>query len=560
MHDRHFFIEFLRLSRQFWRSKHKLKVRGTVFLLALLTIMQNVMAVLLTQWSADLFNALEQHSMHDLMIQIGMLAILFVAGIAVTGSHLAIKRNLQISWRDWLSEYVYSRWMKDGRHYLISHLPGEYDNPDGRIAEDCRVACESAVVLCHSLFYSILLLISFTEVLWSHSGVVTLDLGSVRIPIYGHLVWVAIIYSALASWLGWRVSRPLTGATNARQSAEADFRARLLEARENSQAIALIHANAYERQQFRELFNRIRVVWDTQTAAWRNILMFGSGYGKLNMAFPILIAAPRYIMGKITLGALMQSAQAFQHMVSALSWPVNNAGEIAEWRASVERILSLLKAMDDLDAELAKDHWIQVKCSNRPLLAFRNLSIAKYNGPVLAKDINMEIGPGEHVLIIGNAYTAAKLFRAIARIRPWGSGSIELPCQGRLFFMPPRPHLPIGTLRNAICYPSSRRVFTQDQIEQSLRLVGLDNLIDQLDQKENWAHTLARGEQQLLGMVRLLINRPQWIFLQEAFDSLDPKEEERMLRLICEQLPDATLLAITHMQNGAAFFSRRLEL
>ncbi|MFZ5758171.1 MAG: ABC transporter ATP-binding protein/permease [Thermodesulfobacteriota bacterium] len=560
MHDRHFFIEFLRLSRQFWCSKQKLKVRGTVFLLALLTVMQNVMAVLLTQWSADLFNALEQHSMHDLMIQIGMLAILFVAGIAVTGSHLAIKRNLQVSWRDWLSEYVYSRWMKDGRHYLISHLPGEHDNPDGRIAEDCRVACDSAVVLCHSLFYSILLLISFTEVLWSHSGVVTLELGSVRIPIYGHLVWIAIIYSALASWLGWRVSRPLTGATNARQSAEADFRARLLEARENSQAIALIHANTYERQQFRELFNRIRVVWDTQTAAWRNILMFGSGYGKLNMAFPILIAAPRYIMGKITLGALMQSAQAFQHMVSALSWPVNNAGEIAEWRASVERILSLLKAMDDLDAELAKDQWIQVKCSNRPVLAFCNLSVAKYNGPILAKDINMEIGAGEHVQITGNAYTAAKLFRAIARIRPWGSGIIELPCQGRLFFMPPRPHLPIGTLRNAICYPSSRRVFTQEQIEQALRLVGLDSLIDQLDQKENWVHTLARGEQQLLGMVRLLINRPQWIFLQEAFDSLDPKEEERMLQLICEQLPDATLLAITHIQNGAAFFTRRLEL
>jgi len=559
--SRNFFVKFLRLAKQFWCSKQKLKIRGTAFLLALLTIMQNVMAVLLTQWSADLFDALEQHSMHDLMIQIGMLAILFVTGMAVTGSHLVIKRNLQIYWRGWLTEYVCNRWMKDGRHYLISHLPGEHDNPDGRIAEDCRVATESAVVLCHSLFYSILLLISFTQVLWSRSGVVTLDLGFARIPIYGHLVWIAIIYSVLASWLGWRVSRPLTGATNARQSAEADFRASLLEARENSQAIALIHANPYERQQFRELFNRIRVVWDEQSTAWRNILMFGAGYSKLNMAFPILVAAPRYILGKISLGTLMQSAQAFQHMVSSLSWPVNNAGAIAEWRASVERILSLLKAMDDVDAELAKpDHWIQVKSSGRPVLAFRNLSIAKYDGPVLAKDINMEIGQGEHVLITGNAYTGAKLFRAIARIRPWGSGVIELPSQGRLFFMPPRPHLPTGTLRNAISYPSSRRVFAQEQIEQALRLAGLENLIEQLDQKEKWVHTLARGEQQRLGIVRLLLNRPQWIFLQEAFDSLDPQEEERMVRLICEQLPDATLLAITHMPNGASFFSRRLQL
>jgi len=549
------------LTKQFWCSQQKLKVRGTIFLLALLTLMQNVMAVLLTQWSAGLFDALEQHSMHDLMTQIGMLAVLFVAGMAVTGSHLVTKRNLQISWRDWLTEYVCSRWMKDGRHYLISHLPGEHDNPDGRIAEDCRVAGESAVVLGHSLFYSVLLLISFTQVLWSRSGVVTLDLGFARIPIYGHLVWIAIIYSALASWMGWRVSRPLTGATNARQSAEADFRASLLEVRENSQAIALIHANAYERRQFRELFNRIRVVWDAQSRAWRNILMFGTGYSALNMAFPILIAAPRYILGEITLGTLMLSAQAFQHMVSSLSWPVHNAGGIAEWRASVERILSLLKAMDDVDAELARpDHWIQVKTSDRPILAFRNLSIAKYDGPVLARGINMEIGRGEHVLITGNPYTGAKLFRAIARIRPWGSGVIELPSQGRLFFMPPRPHLPTGTLRNAICYPSSRRVFPQQQIEQALRLAGLENLIDQLDQKENWVHTLARGEQQRLGMVRLLLNRPQWIFLQEAFDSLDPLEEERMVRLICEQLPDATLLAITHMPNGASLFPRRLQL
>jgi putative ATP-binding cassette transporter len=193
-------------------------------------------------------------------------------------------------------------------------------------------------------------------------------------------------------------------------------------------------------------------------------------------------------------------------------------------------------------------------------LAFRDLSIAKYDGPVLAQNINMEIGQGEHVLITGNTYTGAKLFRAIAGIRPWGSGVIELPSQGRLFFMPPRPYLPTSTLRNAICYPTSRRVFSQEQLEQALRLVGLENLIDQLDQQDNWINTLARGEQQLLGMVRLLLNRPQWIFMQEAFDSLDSQEEERMLRLIGEQLPDATLLVISHLPNSASFYSRRLSL
>ncbi len=556
-----FFVEFLQLSKQFWSSNRKLKIRGSTFILAFLTIGQMIMAVLITQWSAGMFNALEQHSMSGLMTQAGMLALLLVTDMALTGSHLVIKRNLTIYWREWLTEYVFSRWMNAGRHYLISHLPGEHDNPDGRIAEDIRVATESAVGLGHSLFYCILLLIGFTEVLWSRSGVVTLDLGFAQIPIHGHLVWIALIYSALASCLGWLVSRPITNFTNTRQTAEANFRASLLEAHENSQAIALIHAEPSERHQFHELFRQIRVVWDMQTAAWRNILLFTTGYGDLNLAFPILITAPRYILGKITLGAMMQSVQAFQQMNSALSWPVNAAGGIAEWRASVERVLNLLQVLDNLEKELAStDHWIQVKSGDRPVLAFHDLSIAKYDGPVLAQGINMEIGKGERVLITGNTFTGAKLFRAIAGIRPWGSGVIELPSHGRLFFMPPRSHFPAGTLRKAICYPSSRRLFPEDQIDQALRLAGLEHLIDQLDQKDNWIQALAPEEQQRLGLVRLLLNRPQWIFLQEAFDSLDPREEERILHLICEQLPDATLLTISHTPDGTSFYSRRLVL
>ena len=558
--SRSFFSDFLQLTKLYWCSQGKLKIRVTVFLLAFLTMMQVVMAVLLTQWSADLFNALEAHSMHGLVTQCGMLALLFVTTMALTGSHLAVKRDLQISWRNWMTEYVFSRWMRDGRHYLITQLPGDHDNPDGRIAEDCRVATESAVVLGHSLFYSILMLIGFTQVLWLRSGVVTLELGFVRIPVYGHLVWIAIVYSSLASWLGWQVSRPLTGATNARQSAEADFRASLVEARENDQTIALIRAERFERDRFRELMGTIRKVWDVQTAAWRNILMFSEGYTVFSMAFPILVSAPRYILGKITLGALMQSAQAFQHMASALSWPVNNAGGIAEWRASVERTLNLLKALDNVDDELAKPDRIQLHTSDRPVLAFRELCLAKYNGAVLVRNINMEIGQGDHVRITGDTLMGGKLFRAIAGIRPWGSGVIELPSQGRLFFMTPRPHLPTGTLRNAVCYPTFRRVFTQEEIEQAMGLSGLQDLIPQLDQKDYWAHSLARADQQRLGLVRLLLNQPQWIFLQEAFDSLDPGESLEMLQLISTQLPDAAMLAVSHNGNGAAFFSRCLPL
>ncbi len=556
-----FFLEFLKLTKLFWCCSRKVKVRTAFGLMAVLTVMQMLVAILMTQWSAGLFNALERHSMKGFLVQVGLLSLLFVADMALNGSHLEVKRNLQMLWRTWLTDYVFSRWMESGRHYLIAHLPGEHDNPDGRIAEDCRIATESAVTLLHTLFYSTLLLVGFTQLLWSKSGVISINLGSTQFNIYGHLIWIAMIYTALASWIGWRVGQPLTGATNVRQSAEAKFRAGLLEAQDNSQAIALIHAEPCERRQFRLLFCKIRKVWNDQTTAWRNIVMFGTGYASLSIAFPILVVAPRYILGKITLGDLMQSAQAFQQMTGALSWPVNNLGGIAEWRASVERVLGLLRVFDTVDSEVARtDHWIQVKCSDRQVLALRDLNIALYDGPVLCEGINMEIHEGDHVLITGNRHHGAKLFRAIAGIRPWGSGTIELPSKGRLFFMPPRPHLPTGTLQEAIWYPALRRRFTREQVESTMRLVGLEHLIDQLDTEDHWLNNLTRNEQQLLGMVRLLINRPQWIFLQEAFDSLKPAEEEAMLHLICEQLPNATVVAISHIPEESTFFTRHLPL
>nr|WP_321467453.1 SbmA/BacA-like family transporter [uncultured Desulfobulbus sp.] len=557
---KNFFIEFLKLSRLFWHSGRKKRIRNTTYLFALLTVMQMVVAVLMTQWSAGLYNALERHSMKGFLIQVALLSLLFIADMTLMGSHLEVKRNLQILWRTWLTDHVISRWMEKGRHHLVSNLEGEHDNPDGRIAEDCRVATESAVLLGHTLFYSILLLLSFTKVLWDKSGVIHLDYGGYHIPIYGHLILVAVVYTCIASWIGWWVGKPLTDATNVRQSAEAKFRAGLLEAKENSQAIALIHAEQSERHRFRKLFCQIRKVWNTQTRAWRNIVMFGNGYATLSMVFPTLVVAPRYILGMITLGDLMQSVQAFQHMSGALSWPVNSLGAIAEWRASVERVLSLLDSLDKIDEELRENQWIQLKNSEEPVLAFRDLSLAEHDGTVLAEGISMEVNEGDHVILSGNSAVGAKLFRAIAGVSPWGAGEIDLPAKGRLFFMPPRPHLPTGPLREAICYPNMRRSFPRDKIEEGLRLVDLEHLIDQLDCENNWVQTLTRGEQQRLGIVRLLINYPSWIFIQEALDSLEIQEEERMVRLIGEQLPHAAILIISNMPNGADFFSRRLSL
>ena len=464
-----FFLLFIQLAGPYWNSEEKVTIRKRLFILVVLTLLQIGLAVIINQWSADLFNALEQRSMSGLVKQIGIIVIIFFASMAVTSTHLVIKRQLQIGWRSWLTGKVSGKWMNNGRQYLVTHIKADdHDNPDGRIAEDIRIAVDDSISLSHSLLYSSLMLISFTAILWELSGTVVLNLGITEIPIKGHLVWIAIIYAAAASILGWWMGQPLNRTTNIRQTKEANFRFGLVNARENSQAIALIQGETTERNRLSLLFRDLIETYDRQTNAWRQILLFTSGYSILSMAFPILVSSPRFVLGTITLGALMQSAQAFQHMASALSWPVNNMAAIATWRASVERVLGLVKALDKLEDEIKRPdpHRIQLTKADRSKLCFCDLTISKLNGEILLDRLNAEIAPSERVLIAGHAPTGAKLFKAIAGLWPWGGGRIELPDEEPMFFMPPRPYLPRGTLRAAICYPSAADRFGQHELEK----------------------------------------------------------------------------------------------
>ncbi len=558
-----FFYQFIRLAGPFWNSENKSKIRLDTALLIALTVLQIVMAVVITQWNADLFDAIEQRSMAGIIAQVGVLVVIFIASISITTLHLVVKRRILIGWRLWLSEKVISKWMYQGRHYQITFMgKNNHENPDGRIAEDIRIATEEAIAMAHSLFYSVLLLGSFTKILWTLSGTVTLDLFFFSIPIVGYLVWLAILYSIAASILGWWTGKPLTQATDVRQTEEANYRYGLIKAQDNSESIALIHGEEYERQRFLDSFQAIISTYAQQTAAWKQIQIFTSGNSIVSMALPILVAAPRYIVGAISLGALMQSVQAFQHMVNALSWPANNMAQIANWRTSVERVLGLVKALDELgyDISCLNSHQICVHKTEKSHVKFANVSIANLEGETLSATINAEIKPGEHVLISGQSGTAAKLFQAIAGLWPWGNGEIQVPENERMFFMSPRPYLPTGSLCAAICYPKETSTFKRADLEKHLKLIGLKDLIDQLDQAESWEKRLSREQQQRLGLVRVLLYRPKWLFIQEALDSLTPEGEAQMLTLLAKELPDTAILSISNQPSAEAFHQRKLKI
>ncbi len=469
-HDR-FFTQFVSLAGPFWNSKNRVAIRRDTVLLVVLTVAQIYVAVLIAEWNAALFDALEQRSMAGLITQFGILVLIFIANITIAAWHLIVKRRLTIGWRVWLTDKVVSKWMHNGRHYQMTLMQKtNHDNPDGRIAEDIRIATEEGIVLAHSFFYSVLLLGSFTSMLWVLSGSFNLEIGHHSFVVYGYLVWISVIYSLCASMLGWWMGKPLTKSTHDRQTQEANYRYELIKAQENSQAIALLHGENNEKARLFKAFRAIVDTYQIQTAAWKQIQTFSSGYSIVSMALPILSASPRYIAGNITLGALMQSVQAFEQMVSALSWPVNNMAQIAKWRTSVERVLGLVSAMDELENSLSRhnSHQICVQKTKKSVLRFDNVTIANFGVDRISATINNEIKVGDRVLISGEASMGAKLFEAIAGLWPWGFGHIQLPVEGALFFMSPKPYLPVGSLYAAICYPGTVKSYPRSLVEKNV--------------------------------------------------------------------------------------------
>ncbi len=557
-----FILRFLALAGPYWRSDEKWKARGLTAVLVVLTVAQVVSPILMNLWSEKLFDALEQHLMRRFLILVAFFGLIMLANLAVTSVHLAVKRQLQLGWRRWLTRHVLDDWMTSGRHYQVTHMPGDHDNPDGRIAEDIRIATESAINLAHSLFYCLLLLISFTKILWSLSGPGQFALGGVELQIPGHLVWIALIYAAIGTSVAIWLGHPLVRAVNNRQTHEANFRFGLVHAREKSEAIALIRGEKDERRRFSELFLDVAAAWNRQTSAILHITMFTSIWSVLSTAFPIFVGAPRYISGSITLGALMQTAQAFQQMEGALSWPIDNLGLAAEWKASVERVLGLHDALTRLAEEVedGDEHRIAIAAAGRPVLAFHNLSVNDPDDKIVISDFSAEIGLGERVLISGDPGAAVKLFKVVARLWPWGRGRVELPNDATIFFMPQRPYLPIGTLRGAISYPDGPDAFSDDQVVAALKSVGLDHLLERLDDIQAWEKVIPAGDQQRLGYSRLLLHRPNWIFIQEATNALDPEGEEDMMRLVQAEFPQATILTVGYHASLEAYHQRKLVL
>ena len=556
--SRQFFRDFLRLNAPFWTDPGRWRPRILAGLLVLLVICQIALVIRLNVWSADLFDALERRSTENAMAQIGIFAFIVLGTMVTNMGHLIVRRHLQLDWRRWLTAHVVGTWMEDARHYQAGLIPGDHANPDGRIAEDIRVMTEAAVDLASTLIYCVLLLVTFVGILWSLSG--WIRVAGMDVP--RHLVLLAFLYAGIGAVVAFILGRPLVMATDIRQTREAEFRNSLVRARENGETIALARAEPAERGRLGLGFETIALAWRDQSKGLARLIAFSSGYVTLAAVFPILVGTPRFLEGALTLGRLMQSAQAFQQVTAALSWPVDNLPRIAEWRASVERVLALEEAVRIVRLEAARtgETAINLDRAAGEWLGVSELSVAEPDGTAMLSDLTLRVEPGEHVLVDGDPEAAAALFRVLAGIWPWGYGRVDLPADNAMVATGRHLFLPEGTLRGTLAASDPDADTDDANVVEVLTLVGLESLTDRLDSVEDWAGALNGAEQQRLAFAKLMLRKPDWVVLGDATDALDPASADMLLRLIATRLPRAGVIVIGQHPGSTETFHRRLTL
>jgi putative ATP-binding cassette transporter len=468
---------------------------------------------------------------------------------------------LQIRWRVWMTRRFVDNWLARQVYYRLELRDRATDNPDQRISEDIRAYTFNTLDLSLGLFRSLLTLGSFIVILWGISGSLGFNVAGFDVDIPGYILWAALLYAIVGSWLTHVVGRRLIPVNFQRQRLEADFRFGLVRLRENAEGVALYHGEASEQRDLVGRVERVRANWWQLMRYTKNLTFLVSGYEQVAVIFPFLVAAPRYFAGAITLGVLIQISDAFGQVQGGLSWFVTTYSDLAVWKASVDRLLTFQSAIHEAELQIERAERIQVGTNGATQLRAENLDLMLPNGKPILGLAEFAVNRGDKVLVTGpTGVGKSTLFRALAGIWPFGTGNIQVPSEGRQLFLPQKPYIPIATLREAATYPAPAGTFSDDEIREVLTAAHLDAFVPRLDEVQNWSMVMSGGEQQRLALARALLHKPDWLFMDEATAALDEPSEQELYQLLQERLPNATIVSIAHRPRVADFHARQVAL
>jgi vitamin B12/bleomycin/antimicrobial peptide transport system ATP-binding/permease protein len=554
---------FWRAASLFWSRESRTAAWPLSGGLLLVIVLLVAAAYAMNLWNRAIFDGLQNKDANAVATLSLIYFVLLAGSVGLSVVQTYLRMALQRRWRAWLNDNLVDRWISHGRYYQLNLVRGDHANPEYRIADDVRIATESPVDFVSGITQAVLSAITFIAVLWTIGGALNVSLGGMQLHIAGFLVWAAVLYALIASGAMALIGSRFVRVSETKNQTEAEYRYVLTRLRENGESIALIHGEEEERAGVNRSLRRVLRAWSSVATQTMNTTLVSQTSSYIAPVLPIILCAPKFLDGSMTLGEVMQAASAFTIVQAAFNWLVDNYPKMADWTASARRVASLMVALDDLEHAETEERFDRISISRigeMAALRLENLSVRLNDGTAVVGDTDVTIMPGERVLIAGDSGSGkSTLVRAIAGLWPWGGGSVEIKRGSKMFLLPQRPYIPIGTLRRAATYPNAADSKSIEEVAEAFKRVGLEHLVDKLEEDAPWDQTLSGGEKQRVAFARILLHKPDIVVLDEATSALDPKSQIRLMELLTDQ-PKITLLSIGHRPELEAFHTRKIEL
>ncbi|MBM3578813.1 MAG: ABC transporter ATP-binding protein/permease [Alphaproteobacteria bacterium] len=515
----------------------------------------------LNAWNQPFYDALARKDISGVGRELIVFAYIACALLILNVAQTWLSQMTRLKLREGLTQDLFVQWLSPRRCFLVTRLGEIGSNPDQRIHADAQRLAEVSTDLGVGLLQATLLLVSFVGVLWGLSAGVSFGIFGASVVIPGYMVWAALLYAAVASLASWAVGRPLVALGAERYARESELRFALMRINDHCEGIAVNRGEDAELQRLRGEFGRLLEILRQLVRSTTNLTWVTAGYGWFTIVAPIIVAAPAYFAGNLTFGALLMAVGAFTQVQQSLRWFVDNAGIIADWRATLYRVASFRQALLDIDRQAEGTGQISTVLTSENALAVENLNIASPAGVSTLSEPHLMVAPGEHVLIVGDPGSGKTLlFRTMAGLWGAGDGAIHLPREGSVAFVSKQPYIPEFSLRGVLAYPRSSDAFSDENYKAALARVGLDHLTSFLDRVTRWDKELTDSEQQALAFARLLLYRPRFVIVDEAISSLSSDARRAVFDVFENELADAALIYISDPKGQDKFFQRVLRL